>query len=71
MKEPEIFDEHPELYDEVPYDRPKVRKNLPVKRGLYLNAAGETVIPGRPKERGIALTKKSYLWLRRRYSVSA
>lgn len=39
MKEPEIFDEHPELYDEVPYARPKVRKNLPVKRGPYLNAA--------------------------------
>ena len=39
MKEPDIFDEHPELYDEVPYARPKVRKNLPVKRGPYLNAA--------------------------------
>lgn len=53
MKEPEIFDEHPELYDEVPYARPKVRKNLPIKRAPYLNAAGELVIPGRPKERDI------------------
>lgn len=32
MKEPEIFDVHPELYDEVPYARPKVRKNLPEAR---------------------------------------
>ena len=34
LKEPEIFDEHPELYDEVPYARPKVRKNLERAKGL-------------------------------------
>lgn len=28
MSEPQIFDEHPELYDEVPYARSKVRKNI-------------------------------------------
>ena len=50
MKEPDIFDEHPELYDEVPYARPKVRKNLPVKRGPYLNAAGRNG-NSRPSER--------------------
>ena len=49
MSEPQIFDEHPELYVEVPYARSKVRKNLPVKRGPYTNEAGETVIPGRPR----------------------
>ena len=67
MKEPEIFDEHPELYDEVPYARPKVRKNLPVKRGPYLNAAGETVIPGRPKERGMNYVSDMLIRLRSFY----
>ena len=70
MKEPEIFDEHPELYDEVPYARPKVRKNLPMMRAPYLNAAGELVIPGRPKERGmnyisdmLIRLRSFYVWL--------
>ena len=67
MKEPDIFDEHPELYDEVPYARPKVRKNLPVKRGPYLNAAGETVIPGRPKERGMNYVSDMLIRLRSFY----
>ena len=67
MKEPEIFDVHPELYDEVPYARPKVRKNLPVKRGPYLNAAGETVIPGRPKERGMNYVSDMLIRLRSFY----
>ena len=67
MKEPEIFDEHPELYDEVPYARPKVRKNLLVKRGPYLNAAGETVIPGRPKERGMNYVSDMLIRLRSFY----
>ena len=67
MKEPEIFDVHPELYNEVPYARPKVRKNLPVKRGPYLNAAGETVIPGRPKERGMNYVSDMLIRLRSFY----
>jgi len=67
MKEPEIFDVHPELYDEVPYARPKVRKNLLVKRGPYLNAAGETVIPGRPKERGMNYVSDMLIRLRSFY----
>ena len=67
MKEPDIFDEHPELYNEVPYARPKVRKNLPVKRGPYLNAAGETVIPGRPKERGMNYVSDMLIRLRSFY----
>lgn len=67
MKEPEIFDEHPELYDEVPYARPKVRKNLPMKRAPYLNAAGELVIPGRPKERGMNYVSDMLIRLRSFY----
>ena len=67
MKEPEIFDEYPELYDEVPYARPKVRKNLPIKRAPYLNAAGELVIPGRPKERGMNYVSDMLIRLRSFY----
>lgn len=55
------------MYDEVPYARPKVRKNLPVKRGPYLNAAGETVIPGRPKERGMNYVSDMLIRLRSFY----
>ena len=62
-----IFDEHPELYDEVPYARPKVRKNLPIKRAPYLNAAGELVIPGRPKERGMNYVSDMLIRLRSFY----
>lgn len=67
MKEPEIFDEHPELYDTVPYARPKVRKNLPMKRTPYLNAAGGLVIPGRPKERGMNYVSDMLIRLRSFY----
>lgn len=41
MSEPQIFDEHPELYDEVSYARSKVRKNQPVKRTPYINEEDE------------------------------
>lgn len=51
----------------MPYARPKVRKNLPVKRGPYLNAAGETVIPGRPKERGMNYVSDMLIRLRSFY----
>lgn len=67
MSEPQIFDEHPELYDEVPYARSKVRKNLPVKRGPYTNEAGETVIPGRPRERGMNYVSDMLIRLRSFY----
>ncbi len=53
IKGPGIFDEHPELYDEVPYTRPRVRKNLPMKHAPYLNAVGELVIQGCPKTCGM------------------
>lgn len=67
MKEPEIFDELPELYDEVPYAKSKVRKNLPVKRQPYYNAAGELVIPGRPKQRGMNYVSDMMIRLRSFY----
>lgn len=67
MSEPQIFDEHSELYVEVPYARSKVRKNLPVKRGPYTNEAGKTVVPGRPKERGMNYVSDMLIRLRSFY----
>lgn len=67
MSEPQIFDKHPELYEEVPYARLKVRKNLPVKRAPYTNEAGETVIPGRPQERGMNYVSDMLIRLRSFY----
>lgn len=67
MSEPQIFDDHPEIYDEIPYARSKVRKNLPVKREPYLNEARETVIPGRPQERGMNYVSDMLIRLRSFY----
>lgn len=67
MSESQIFDEHPELYDEVPYARSKVRKNLLVKRAPYTNEVGETVIPGRPQERSMNYVSDMLIRLRSFY----
>lgn len=67
MNEPEVFDEHPELYEKVPYAKSKVRKTLPIKRQPYHNAAGELVVPGRPKQRGMNYVSDMMIRLRSFY----